>query len=205
METNAFHGYWRDTFRHHIIGIERELENSRFRFSGELVVYLAGMVARELDTNYKQESKMFLLESPEQMDEIVKQHILFLGQNAIIVTYSKINAEHLTYNLAVSSENFFKTLELRRIAKLFSIASTFSHYSGNHLLGKIFSTIAKNLHSIVEFLEIYLCHLDGKLPELEPIPEQTWKKFGKEKPSEKIKQVTQSQVQINRISFHYIN
>ncbi|MCX7999266.1 MAG: hypothetical protein N3A69_10015, partial [Leptospiraceae bacterium] len=153
------HGYWRDTFQHHIIGIERELERtSRYRFSGELVVYLAGMIARELDKNYKEESKIFLLEAPEQMDEIVKQHILFLGQNAIVVTYSKINAEHLTCSLALSSSKFFTTLELKKATKLFSIASTFSHYSGNHFLGKIFSTIAKNLGSIVRFLEAYFFH-----------------------------------------------
>ena len=206
MEFLLPHGYWRDTFPNHLIGMERELEFFSFQFSAEIIVYLAGMVARQLDKDYKKDSQIFLLETPQKMEELIQKHILYIGQNAIIVTYSKINAEHLACNLALSIDsNFSKNFELKQIVRLFHIASTFSYYSGNQLLGSIFNRISRNFLYILKFLESYLTKLNGKLPEFTPLSKSIWTRFEKERNLSKLLEHSQATVQIEKLMQHPSN
>lgn len=172
---------WRDTFRSHILLLEKFLLVRGTPLSGQNTVYLAGMVARELDTHYQSQIQDFLLEHPHEVDEVIRQHEPYIGQNAPIVTLTRINAEHLTFEIAIGSEDFSRYFQMMIPAKYFGIASFYSHQAGNRVLGEIFGFIRNHYRLVMDLLSGYLKYIkDADELELK-ISDEVWEKFSQER------------------------
>jgi hypothetical protein len=125
-------------FRFHLLALEHYVSEERLlRLPGDKSVYLAGMIARQTDPAYTQQTEDFLIESPEQIDLFVRMHDPYIGQNAPIVTVSRINAERITLNLAQARREAY-SFELRFAARLFGLASHYSYLAGNRTLVRYF-------------------------------------------------------------------
>ncbi len=179
MESILPNGYWKDTYSRHLLGLGRFLEKKRQVLRGENFVYLAGMIARWLDKDYKEDTEGYLVENPAEIDQVVRRHAPYIGQNAPVVTVSKLNAEFFTITIAQKENSVFKQFELKTPKKFFSIASTYSFYSGNRTQGEIFGFYAEQIHNIAEILGDYLESLEGELPSESPITVGLWDEFGK--------------------------
>jgi hypothetical protein len=179
MESVLPNGYWKETYSRHLLGLGRFLEKKRQILRGENFVYLAGMVARWLDKDYKEDTEGFLVENPSEIDLVVRRHAPYIGQNAPVVTVSKLNAEFCTITIAQKEKSIFRQFELKTPGKFFSIASTYSFYSGNRTHGEIFGFFAQQIHKIAEILGDYLDSLEGELPSESPITDGLWNEFGK--------------------------
>ncbi|MCB1176845.1 MAG: hypothetical protein KDK36_04610 [Leptospiraceae bacterium] len=179
MEPELPGGVWKDTYSHHLLGLGRFLEKNKTSMQAENFVYLAGMIARWLDKDYKEDTETFIMEDPEEMDHVVRRHSPFIGQNAPVVTISRLNAEFLTITIAQKEKSVFRQFELKTPKKFFGIASTYSYQAGNKNLAEIFRFFSMKINPITEVLGSYLDSLDGKLPEHSPITEGLWDKFGK--------------------------
>ncbi|MCR9144477.1 MAG: hypothetical protein NXI24_19725 [bacterium] len=162
-------GHWSRTFRNHVLGLEQFLAEHmqprwRDRLPGEQTVYLAGMIARELDRGYRAQIQDYLVEDPEKIDRIVRRHAQCLGQNAPVVTLSRINAEHATLQIAIdasgdlpgASRLFLLTLP----ARYFGIASFYASQAGNQNLARIFDFFRNHLSVVVDILAGYLESLE---------------------------------------------
>ena len=104
---------WENMYRLHLLGLEKFLLNRKpSPLSGEQTVYLAGMIARELDLEYKRQAEKFLVQDPEEIDRAVCLHEPYIGQNAPIVTLCKINAERQTIEIACRRHSYALHLEL---------------------------------------------------------------------------------------------
>lgn len=195
MDQPEFSGetHWSRTFRNHVLGLEQFLADNvkprfRDRLPGEQIIYLAGMIAREMDRAYLAQIQDYLVEDPHEMDQAVRRHAPYLGQNAPLVTLSRINAEHATLQIATTgsaagdvSQVFLLTLP----ARYFGIASFYSSQAGNQTLARIFDFFRNHLAVVVEILAGYIENLDEKDWDLDVDPEQlaqstAWKKFAAE-------------------------
>ncbi|PJZ69281.1 hypothetical protein CH373_14345 [Leptospira perolatii] len=167
-------GHWRGTYSSHILLLENFLRPISGKPGGEACVYLAGLIARRLDDSYSEAALTYLLEDPSEIDGIVRTHIPYIGQNAPIVTISKINAEFLSFSLAMRENGSFHRLEILAPKKLFSLASTFSYRSGNQVLGGIFGYFSSELDRILELLSDYLCFLGEEPSPFPPSSSISW-------------------------------
>ena len=162
--------HWSQTFRAHVLGLEyflaRRLSHDKRRalgrFSVEETVYLAGMIARETDHNYLQQIQEYLVADPEEISAVVRRHAPYLGQNAPVVTLSRINAEHMTLQIASGA---FGTatgfLQLTVPARYFGIASFYSGQAGNQNLARIFDFFRNHLSVVVEVVAEYIEYLEA--------------------------------------------
>jgi hypothetical protein len=184
--------HWTHTFRLHVLGLEQYLvrqmdPRSRVRLPGAETVYLAGMIARELDRDYLAQIQDYLVEDPGELDRTARQHAPYLGQNAPLVTISRINAEHLTLQIAGSADASGGTvLHLMIPARYFGIAAFYSLQSGNQTLARIFDFFRNHLALVVEIVAGYIEYLEAHDGELEIDPEDivqspTWQKFAGER------------------------
>lgn len=190
-------GYWKETYRRHLLGLGRFLEKRSQSIQGENFVYLAGMIARWLDKDYKDDSESFLVENPEEIDRVIRRHSPYIGQNAPVVTISKLNAEFFTITIAKKEKSIFRQIELRTPGRFFKIASTYSYYAGNRTHAEIFAFFAQKIDGIAEVLGDYLDSLEGELPSEEPISEGLWTEFGKFQNSRNKKKEWNDKMHIN--------
>ncbi len=158
--------HWSLTFRSHVLGLEEFLAANlkprwRDRIPGEQTVYLAGMIARELDRGYRAQIQEYLVEDPEEIDRVVRRHALCLGQNAPVVTLSRINAEHSTLQIAIENAGQASRVFLLRLpARYFGIASAYSLQAGKPDLARTFDFFRNHLAVIVDVLAGYLDSLE---------------------------------------------
>ena len=88
--------HWSLTFRSHVLGLEDFLAANikprwRDRIPGEHTVYLAGMIARELDRGYLAQIQEYLVEDPGQIDRVEFEGDTIKGSRSSgerFVTYS---------------------------------------------------------------------------------------------------------------------
>lgn len=153
-------GSWKGTFESHVLLLENFLSPLSSKPGGEICVYLAGLVARRLDDVYSQACLSFILDDPAEIDGIVRSHQPYIGQNAPIVTISKINAEFLSFSLATRDTNAWRSLEILAPKKLFSLASVFSYRSGNMALGNIYGFFSSELDLLLQILGSYLRYIE---------------------------------------------
>lgn len=174
-----------ETFRFHLMAMERYVSEERlFRLPGDKSVYLAGMIARQTDPSSKAQTEDFLIEGPEQLDIFVRMHDPYIGQNAPIVTVSRINAERITLDLAHKRRSAY-SFELRFAARLFGLASHYSYLAGNRTLGDIFYFLRNHFPSVLRLLQGYLAFL-AQHPErlqdsLEIASKAMWERLGRER------------------------
>ncbi|TGK14122.1 hypothetical protein EHO60_01905 [Leptospira fletcheri] len=153
-------GSWNGTFRSHVLLLENFLSPLSSKPGGEICVYLAGLIARRLDEAYSSACLSFILEDPSEIDGIVRSHQPYIGQNAPIVTISKINAEFLSFALATKGDQAWRSLEILAPKKLFSLASVFSYRCGNAALGNIFGVFSTELDLLLNILGAYLRYIE---------------------------------------------
>ncbi len=159
---NALHqdGPWRETFPDHLYWLEDyQWTHEGPVFSGDLTVYLAGMVARQLDLDYIEDSREFLLDDPAEIRSEIRKHGPFIGQNAPIAFISRVNAEHMTFGLASGSEQI---ISLTLPASLFGIAAQYFTQAGNTHLGQIFRELGSQLNGVVGRISGYLAQNPGQ-------------------------------------------
>ncbi|MEQ9365109.1 MAG: hypothetical protein RIF32_12735 [Leptospirales bacterium] len=166
--------HWSRTFRKHVLGLEQFLAAHfkarwRDRIPGEQTVYLAGMIAREMDRGYLAQIEEYLVEDPERIDLLVRRHSQCLGQNAPVVTLSRINAEHATLQVAIDTlgddGGANRLFMLNLPARYFGIASFYSSQAGNQALARIFDFFRNHLVVVVEILAGYLESLEKSVDE----------------------------------------
>lgn len=174
------HLHWRDAFSYHLGGLETFLLNRRGRrLNGETTVYLAGVVARESDQEYRRAVSVFRIDHPEELDLAVRRHDPYLGQNAPLVTLSRVNAERLTYELALDRG----AAQLRRMlpGKYFGIAAYYSHMAGKRQLATLFDFFRNHLGLVIDVIAGYIDWLEREGYELDRLPSpELLKKFGAE-------------------------
>ncbi len=180
MDSNDFYpsGPWHITFPKHLLALETTLLKKNVKLQSQVSIYLAGIIARKLDKSYWDEIEAnFLLESPDQIFEIIRNHSVYLGQNAPIVTVSKYNAEHILIQIATQALNY--VFYVRIPARFFRIASTYSYYSGNQKMGDLFFTFSQNIEILLPHITSYMDELKstGQIPEPNPIIQSLWEKF----------------------------
>jgi len=171
-------------FRFHLLALEHYISEERLlRLPGDKSVYLAGMIARQADPGYTEQTEDFLLESPEQIDLFVRSHDPYIGQNAPIVTVSRINAERITLDLAKKRREAY-SYELRFAARLFGIASQYSYLAGNRTLGEIFYFLRNHFPAVLRLLQGYLTFLEGRADrpqQIERASETMWERLGRQR------------------------
>lgn len=175
---------WRQSFRLHVLVLERFLaERSRERLTGEQIVYLAGVIARRLDAAYQEQIRELLLESPQQLDDLIRGHAPYIGQNAPIVTISRINAEFLTVELAFLGPSSATAFLMHVPVRYFDVAAFYSREAGNRSLADLFSFMRRRHDEVVELISGYRIYLEEGLAH-DPgrgLPETLWERFGTER------------------------
>ena len=188
MDSQEFAGetHWSQTFRNHALGLERYLaDHSRGgRMPGEQTMYLAGMIAREMDRAYLAQIQEYLVEDPLDMDQAVLRHAPYLGQNAPLVTLSRINAEHLTLQIAATAGGgqASRIFHLMIPARYFRIAAYYSLQSGNPNQARIFDFLCNHLSVVVEIIAGYIEDLEARGWKLDVDPaaladSDAWRRF----------------------------
>ncbi len=175
-------GHWKETYRIHILNLERFLCSGKGSpLSGEQAVYLAGMIARRLDQVYQTMIQDLLWEDPTAADQLIRKHAPFIGQNAPLVTSSRINAEFLTLEIALGGEHARGSLEISVPARYFGIAAFYAREAGNQTLAELFRFLGNHLPLVLNILEGYLEFLsetgDGSQSEL---PMAVWERLARE-------------------------
>ena len=173
---------WRQSFRLHVLVLERFLiETRRERLAGEQIVYLAGVFARRFDPAYQQQIRDLLLDSPEDLDRLIRRHSPYIGQNAPIVTISRINGEYLMVELALNGPSASYSFLMRLPPRYFDVAAFYSREAGNRSLADLFSFMRKHTESIVQLFSGYQEFLETRmdLPE-EALPGELWDRFAAE-------------------------
>lgn len=186
-------------FRFHLLSLEHYISEERLlRLPGDKSVYLAGMLARHADPEYRAQTEDFLIECPEQIDVFVRSHDPYFGQNAPIVTVSRINAERITLDLARKRREAY-SFELRFAARLFGVASQYSYLAGNRTLGEIFYFLKNHFPSVLTLLQGYLVFQEEN-PEsgsLERASETMWQRLGRERNERNAKKEAWEKMGIN--------
>ncbi len=173
---------WRESFRLHVIGLERFLDDrGGENIAGEHTVYLAGMIARGMDDAYFEQIENYLLDDPGAIDAAIRRHEPYIGQNAPIVTLSRINAEHLTFQLAAAEGEITRFFEMSIPTRYFGIASFYSEQAGDRTLSSIFAYFRNNLPLILDVLTGYLNFLEENGDALHgAFTRETWERLGTE-------------------------
>ncbi|HBS03670.1 MAG TPA: hypothetical protein DEA96_01815 [Leptospiraceae bacterium] len=182
MESNSA---WKSVYRVHLMLLERFLLQKKSSLESEHTVYLSGMLARHLDREYQQQIEDLLFEDVDELDSTIRKHDPYLGQNAPIVTLSRINGEHLTVAIAFERlKGHSETLNLQSAipSRCFGVAAFYSREAGNRQLSRIFGYFHHHHKLILDLLTDYLSFLDRDADLLpDNIPEELWQKFGREK------------------------
>ncbi|GBF50320.1 hypothetical protein LPTSP4_18450 [Leptospira ryugenii] len=193
-------GQWSSTYPKHLLAMETLFQQRRQSLHPEVSVYLAGLVARRLDSEYwTQVEQTFLVESPEEIYDLIRKHSLYIGQNAPIVTTSRYNAEHLMINIALDQQSYQFLLKIP--SKYYGIASTYSYYAGNETLGRILQFLSRHTQQIIDQLRAYMHSIQDRdeIPEPSPILKELWDKFSKGVESKKTKGGFDASVDIAQI------
>lgn len=164
---------WNESFQTHILIFQNFLTEKEQSFiRAEIAVYLAGMIARQLDDQYVLSAEKFLIEDLSALKSLIRKHDLFLGQNAPIAISSKITAEFLTLRLALEQSETLQRYQLLSPATFFKIASNYYRKSGKMNLSHIHAFLSQQLVRIIDLLSRYLEELPPELPtEVRSIPE----------------------------------
>lgn len=177
------YGHWRDTFGKHVIGLEKYfLISGLADFPGERTVYLAGMLAREFDLEYRKQIQDYIIEDPGELDRTIRKHFQRIGQNAPIITLSRINAEYLTVQLAARAlGSIAQTFGIIYSTRYFGVASLYSQLAGKDTQARLYAfmrdhnqTMLSHLTDYLKYVALHWHSLPGK------IPPELWKKFGSE-------------------------
>lgn len=188
-------------FQFHLFALEQYVARERLlRLPGDKSVYLAGMIARHADREYKEQTQDFLVESPEQIDLFVRMHDPYIGQNAPIVTVARINAERMTYDLAQARRSAY-SFELRFAVRLFGLASHYSYQAGNRTMGEIYYFLRNHFPVVLQLLQGYLEALENNPDSFQEAMETAsrvlWERFGREKNDRNAKKEAWEKMGIN--------
>lgn len=173
-------GSWKETYPKHLMAMETCFLENNYTIPPQYSVYMAGIVSRRFDKEYwKDVENQFLVEYPEEIENLIRRHHQYIGQNAPIVTFSRYNAEHHFMLNAIEESENLAFLRLRLPIRYFGIASTYSYYAGKKFLGDIFLYFSKNIEFLLKPLQVYLDKIYGKdeIPEPHPLIAEVWKKF----------------------------
>lgn len=171
---------WRDGLAEHIVCMEHFLERVPcHRLEAEPLVFLAGMLARQLDKSYRRQIRPFIKSNPEDVFCSVRQHDPYLGQNAPVVFLSRANAEFLLVQGASARRRGYNMeIPAQLSESFFGIASKYSYKSGNFVLGDICAFMQNRLAGVQDWLGAYLEHRRKHTR----IPPRTsagvWQRFG---------------------------
>lgn len=174
---------WKQTFRVHVLILERFLLQSRLlRVNAEQLVFVAGMVARRLDAAYQLQIQDFLLEEPDQLDGLIRRHAPYIGQNAPILTISRINGEFLIVDVAFKDRPGVTAFDLSVAARYCDVAAFFARQAGNRSLADLFAFLRKNCEEVVRALAAYQTFLaNGGPSETAKLPAGLWERFATER------------------------
>lgn len=176
-------GHWKETYRIHVLNLERFLLSSGdVSISGEQAVYLAGMIARKMDLAYQRQVRELLWEDhPGAADQLIRKHDPYIGQNAPIVTLSRINAEYLTLAIAHKGDASLRKLTMPIPARYFRIAGHYAGQAGNRTLAELFRFLGNHLPLVLDVLEGYFNFVEafGDQAEIRLSP-AIWERFGAE-------------------------
>ena len=162
---------WERNYRRHLIGLERFLlANPEQEIPTEPTIYLAGMIARELDPTYGENIEPYLLADEDEIDATIRRHDPYLGQNAPIVFIARINAEHLTVSRAREKKSVesVSRFELMGPSRLFSIACHYSLQSGNVRMARLYDFYRAHILLIVRLMVAYLRQVHAGMIEADP-------------------------------------
>jgi len=174
---------WKQTYRLHVLGLETfQSRLARPVFNGEQTVYLAGMIARELDGEYRRQCEAFYLDDATELESAIRRHGAYIGQNAPVALLARINAERWTAELAAASADSDGIIQFLMPARFFGVAAYFSHLSGKNLHAAIFDDLRNRYTRLVELLRGYLQFLteEGVDPAAPPCRELL-QRFGGER------------------------
>lgn len=167
--------------------LERFLQQRKASLESEHTVYLSGMLARHLDREYQQQIEDLLFDDVEELDSTIRRHDPYIGQNAPIVTVSRINGEHFTMALAldrINGESETLAWKSRVPSRCFAVAAFYSREAGNRQLSEIFRFFHHHHRLVLDLLTDYLIFLERDADLLSAkIPSELWKRFGKERNS----------------------
>lgn len=153
MALDLPYGKWSETYSVHLYRLEQcQYARRQSLLSGELTVYLAGMIARQLDPEYRKQLSSYLFEDPGDLGRKIRRHDPYIGQNAPIVFVSRINAEHRTFSIALNADHSSTMVP----SNLFAIASHYSYKSGNIQLASIFNEFRFQIRNVIYLLAAYL-------------------------------------------------
>ena len=182
MQSNSA---WKSVYRIHLMMLERFLLQRKASMESEHTVYLSGMLARHMDMEYQQQIESLLFDDVEELDSTIRQHDPYIGQNAPIVTVSRINGEHLTVAIAFERlKGESESLKWQSLvpSRCFGVAAFYSREAGNRQLSRIFGYFHHHHKLILDLLTEYLAFLDRDADILpENLPTELWKKFGSER------------------------
>ena len=176
---------WKSVYRTHLLFFERFLLGRKIQLTSEHSVYLCGMLARHTDRDYQAQIQGMLFEDAEELDETIRRHDPYLGQNAPIVTVSRINGEHHTVALAfetLKGESASSNLKLSVPSRCFGVAAFYSREAGQRQLSEIFRFFHHHHKLVLDLLSEYLDFLEKDVALLpDKIPAELWARFGQEK------------------------
>lgn len=177
--------HWKYVYKAHLLLFERFLLTRKAQITSDHTVYLSGMLARHTDRDYQSQIQGLLFEDAEELDQTIRRHDPYLGQNAPIVTLSRINGEHLTVGIAferlkgTTASQEFKALVPSRC---FGVAAFYSRESGNRHLSEILGFFHHHHKLVLDLLTDYLSFLERDAVLMsESLPSELWRRFGAEK------------------------
>ncbi|MBU45692.1 MAG: hypothetical protein CMN76_20960 [Spirochaetaceae bacterium] len=181
MESNSA---WKSVYRAHLMLLERFLLGRKSTLESQYTVYLSGMLARHMDLQYQQQIEALLFEDLDELDSTIRKHDPYLGQNAPIVTVSRINGEHLTVGIAFERARGGGGLEWKSHvpSRCFGVAAFYSREAGNRHLSEIFAFFHHHHTLVLEILGDYLEFLERDADLIsDKLPPELWSRFGKER------------------------
>ena len=167
---NSFtlHGQWRRIFQKHILTLEKFLSEQHvsLQLPDEQSVYLAGMLARQYDSNYRRQIRRYLFSQPEDLELLIRRHYAYMGQNAPVCFMARINAEYLTVRLLSyyrkkvkeSLQTTPSTMNTDQLlpAHYFEVAARYAYQASKSTWSSIFSYIYINYAQVVSLLSAYM-------------------------------------------------
>lgn len=175
--------FWRNQLVDHVIFMEHFLDkDASMNMEAEQLVFVAGLLARQLDKSYRRQIRPYLKNEPEEIFQTVRRHDPYFGQNAPVVFLSRANAEYLLVQgasaLRRGNAHWYSHV---LPGQFFGIASQYSYKAGNFMMGDICAFMQKYLPGLVEWLGGYLefrRNIIEKEPHFSPA---MWNRFGLEK------------------------
>ncbi|MCS7205312.1 MAG: hypothetical protein NZ853_06410 [Leptospiraceae bacterium] len=152
---------WKETFRIHLVRMEKLFQKYHPPFKNDVKVYLAGYLARYTDNQYIKQIQPYIRDLDE-IKHLVMKHHHKLGQKSILVFYAKVNAEYKMFQLtkemsqSKSQTPLFISLQIKEPASLFSLASTYSQVSGKLYQAFIYEVLYKRIWEVLELLSEYM-------------------------------------------------